>query len=149
MTAEKTPDGEITLQLQILDRTDPVLATPCFCTCLKQSAAQSFLLIEEAQLIVPLDNSFEPENIEQAINDWLQRPAIITRGLAFTAREVIKKLKRLGFTEKTTAGSHVQFVCGNRAGKVTVPVHGGEIPKGTLKSILNQAGIDMKQFAIA
>jgi predicted RNA binding protein YcfA (HicA-like mRNA interferase family) len=30
-----------------------------------------------------------------------------------------------------------------------VPVHGGEIRKGTLKSILNQAEIDLTTFAMA
>ncbi|MHC4441346.1 MAG: type II toxin-antitoxin system HicA family toxin [Planctomycetota bacterium] len=38
-------------------------------------------------------------------------------------------------------GSHLVMKQGNRL--VTVPMHGGDIPIGTLKSILRQGSIDL------
>jgi len=57
-----------------------------------------------------------------------------------TAREVIKALRKDGWTWKATKGSHQHFVHPEKPGKVTVPVHKGEIPNGTLQSIYKQAG---------
>lgn len=57
------------------------------------------------------------------------------------AREIIKLLKKDGWEEKTQKGSHLQLVHPTRKGKITIPVHGGDIPKGTLNSILKQAGL--------
>ncbi|AJY71903.1 hypothetical protein RW64_09380 [Geobacter sulfurreducens] len=60
------------------------------------------------------------------------------------------KLKRLDFRPLPQKGtSHLHFSRPDGTGKVTVPVHRGEIPKGTFKSILNQAGIDLRTFQMA
>ena len=56
-------------------------------------------------------------------------------------KEVIKLLKNDGWIEKTQKGSHLQLVHPEKPGKVTVPIHSGDIPKGTLNSILKQAGL--------
>jgi predicted RNA binding protein YcfA (HicA-like mRNA interferase family) len=58
-----------------------------------------------------------------------------------TAREVITKLKKEGWVVKNQKGSHLQMEHPVNKGKVTVPIHGGDIPKGTLYSILRQAGL--------
>lgn len=58
-----------------------------------------------------------------------------------TAKEVIKKLKADGWTEVRSRGSHIQLKHPNKKGLVTVPMHSGDIPRGTLNSILKQAGI--------
>jgi predicted RNA binding protein YcfA (HicA-like mRNA interferase family) len=58
-----------------------------------------------------------------------------------TAKEVIRLLKKDGWYEKDHKGSHKQFVHPIKKGKVTVPVHSGDIPPGTLSSILKQAGL--------
>lgn len=57
-------------------------------------------------------------------------------------REVISLLKRNGFEEIRQNGSHKRFSDG-KGRFVTVPYHGdsAEIPKGTLNSILKQAGL--------
>jgi len=55
------------------------------------------------------------------------------------AREVVSGLERLGFSVVRQKGSHIQMKSGNLL--VTVPMHGGTIDKGTLKSILRQAKI--------
>ena len=58
-----------------------------------------------------------------------------------TARELIRQLKKNGWYEKYQKGSHLQLEHPKKKGKVTVPVHSGDIPKGTLNSILKQAGL--------
>ena len=61
--------------------------------------------------------------------------------LSMTARELIRLLKKDGWFEKDQKGSHLQLIKKKKKGKVTVPVHSGDIPKGTLNSILRQAGL--------
>lgn len=58
-----------------------------------------------------------------------------------TIREVMKILKQDGWKEIDTNGSHVQLKHSTKPGKVTVPKHAGDLPKGTLNSILKQAGL--------
>ncbi|MGL4548619.1 type II toxin-antitoxin system HicA family toxin [Eubacterium aggregans] len=57
-----------------------------------------------------------------------------------TATEIIKRLKKEGWKEVNTKGSHIQFSHLQKSGEVTVPNHSGDIKKGTLNSILKQAG---------
>ncbi|MGQ9651038.1 MAG: type II toxin-antitoxin system HicA family toxin [Phycisphaerae bacterium] len=61
-----------------------------------------------------------------------------------TSRQVVQALLVLGFTTVRQRGSHLQMKRGNRL--VTVPLHRGDIPSGTLKSILRQAGITVKEL---
>jgi predicted RNA binding protein YcfA (HicA-like mRNA interferase family) len=61
-----------------------------------------------------------------------------------TARQMVQALSALGFTFVRQRGSHVQMRRGNRL--VTVPLHRGDIPPGTLKSILRQAGITAQEL---
>ncbi|MDN3580299.1 type II toxin-antitoxin system HicA family toxin [Mucilaginibacter flavus] len=56
-------------------------------------------------------------------------------------KELIRTLKADGWIEKTQKGSHLQMVHPVKPGKVTVPVHSGDIPRGTLNSIFKQAGL--------
>lgn len=56
-------------------------------------------------------------------------------------KELLKLLKDDGWVEKDQKGSHLQMVNLNKPGKVTVPIHKGDIPKGTLHMILKQAGL--------
>jgi predicted RNA binding protein YcfA (HicA-like mRNA interferase family) len=56
-------------------------------------------------------------------------------------KELIKKLNNDGWLKKEQKGSHLQLIHPTKKGKVTVPVHGGDIPKGTLNAILKQAGL--------
>lgn len=60
-----------------------------------------------------------------------------------TVREVLKILHDNGWqeVENRTKGSHIQLRHPTKSGKVTVPAHGGDIAKGTLNSILKQAGL--------
>ena len=59
-----------------------------------------------------------------------------------TGAELVRALKRAGWTEHEQEGSHVQLKHPTRPGKVTVPVHAGRVilPK-TLANVLRQAGL--------
>ena len=63
--------------------------------------------------------------------------------MPMTVREVLWLLTEDGWQEVPgrTKGSHVQFKHPTKPGKVTVPSHSGDIPPGTLNSILKQAGL--------
>ncbi len=57
-------------------------------------------------------------------------------------REIIKIIKADGWYEiKSNSGSHKQYEHKTKSGKVTISSHGGDIPAGTLNSILKQAGL--------
>ena len=56
-------------------------------------------------------------------------------------KELLQLLKKDGWVEKSHKGSHLQLMHPSKPGKVTVPVHGGDVPKGTLSSIMKQAGL--------
>ena len=46
-----------------------------------------------------------------------------------------------GWTFKTQVGSHRQYTHPTKSGKVTIPFHCKDLPKGTEHSILKQAGL--------
>jgi predicted RNA binding protein YcfA (HicA-like mRNA interferase family) len=56
-------------------------------------------------------------------------------------KEMLKLLKDDGWEIKAQKGSHLQLVHPSKEGKVTIPADSGDIPKGTLNSILKQAGL--------
>jgi predicted RNA binding protein YcfA (HicA-like mRNA interferase family) len=62
-------------------------------------------------------------------------------------REVKRKLEAAGFAEVSSKGSHVKFAKKTSQGTYTAVVpHHREVPVGTLRSILRQAGIDPDEF---
>ena len=65
----------------------------------------------------------------------------------FKYREIIKKLKAFGFEFfRYAAGSHE--IWHNPASRryTTIPNHPGDMPEGTLRAILKQAGIEPGEF---
>ncbi|MDC8001056.1 type II toxin-antitoxin system HicA family toxin [Aequorivita todarodis] len=58
-----------------------------------------------------------------------------------TAKELIKLIKKDGWYKVSQKGSHAQFKHPTKKGRVTIPVHSGDVAKGTEKSILKQAGL--------
>ena len=63
-------------------------------------------------------------------------------------REVKRRLQAAGFAEVSQKGSHVKFVRHSESVVDTVIVPGKhEIPVGTLRSILNQAHLEIEQWA--
>ena len=64
-----------------------------------------------------------------------------------SARRIIAALKRGGWAETRTTGSHVHLRHPRRGGLVTVPVHVNEtIGPGLLKSIVDQADLTADEF---
>ena len=61
-------------------------------------------------------------------------------------REVIKILKQHGFYLDHSSGSHMVYYHPINKRRVTVPFHRKDVPKGTLKSILKQAGIEKEDL---
>ena len=62
--------------------------------------------------------------------------------------EVIKRLKRHGFTFKSQKGSHAKYIkVGDDQSTLStiVPMH-YEVDKGTLQSILEQTGLSLDEF---
>jgi len=62
--------------------------------------------------------------------------------------EITKRLKKLGFSFKSQNGSHAKFVSisdDKRKRTVIVPMN-GDVPKGTLRSILEQADLSLEEF---
>lgn len=62
---------------------------------------------------------------------------------SYSSREVIKILKQDGWYEVNCVGDHHQFKHLTKKGRVTITHPRKDIPLGTLKSILVQAGITL------
>jgi predicted RNA binding protein YcfA (HicA-like mRNA interferase family) len=68
----------------------------------------------------------------------------------FRYREVIQKLKQFGFEfDRQAAGSHEIWFNAGANRYTTVPNHPGDMPEGTLRAILKQAGIEVDDFVRA
>ncbi len=65
----------------------------------------------------------------------------------FKYREIIKRLKRLGFEfDRHAAGSHEIWFSSETRRYTTAPNHPGDMPEGTLRAILKEAEITSDEF---
>jgi len=65
----------------------------------------------------------------------------------FSADEVIRKLRRAGFIfDRQAKGSHEIWWNPKTHARTTVPHHPGDLPEGTLRAILRQAGLSVEEF---
>jgi len=64
-----------------------------------------------------------------------------------SGKDVVKALYKIGFKHVRTKGSHAILNKQTKKGKMTIPVplH-KELAKGTLKSIMKQADLDLEDF---
>jgi predicted RNA binding protein YcfA (HicA-like mRNA interferase family) len=58
-----------------------------------------------------------------------------------TAKEMEKIIVADGWYLVSINGSHHNYKHPTKVGRVTIPFHNGDIPKGTLASIYKQAGL--------
>lgn len=58
-----------------------------------------------------------------------------------SSKELIKQLKKLGWEEVRTKGSHHHFKHPNKDYLITVPHPKKDLPKGTADKILKQGGL--------
>jgi predicted RNA binding protein YcfA (HicA-like mRNA interferase family) len=63
--------------------------------------------------------------------------------VAMKVRDILKRVRGDGWQQlKGRPGDHRQFVHPNKPGRVTIAGHeGDDVPVGTLRSILRQAGL--------
>jgi len=73
--------------------------------------------------------------------------AVVPKLPRVNAREILRVLRRDGWDVEASVGSHLQLRHPTKLGKVTVPVHAGDVigPK-LLKSILDQANLTADDF---
>ena len=66
-------------------------------------------------------------------------------GFTITAAELLAFLRSKGYEIQTGRGKHgTKAVKGKQ--KIPIPIHGGDVPSGTVVGILGQAGYDKDDF---
>lgn len=65
---------------------------------------------------------------------------------SITSKKLIKILKSFGFQLDHSTGSHFIFYNPKTKKRSVVPYHRQDLPKGTIMSILREAGISRKQL---
>lgn len=56
-------------------------------------------------------------------------------------KEMERRIPADGWVFKSWEGSHKHYTHPEKSGKVTIPFHGKDLPRGTEISILKQAGL--------
>lgn len=65
----------------------------------------------------------------------------------FRYRDIVRRLKQFGFVfERQAAGSHEIWSNPASFRYTTIPNHPGDMPEGTLRAILREAGITPDDF---
>ncbi|MFZ2456815.1 MAG: type II toxin-antitoxin system HicA family toxin [Candidatus Altiarchaeia archaeon] len=72
----------------------------------------------------------------------------MTKLSPLNTRDVIKKLRKAGFIfDRQAKGSHEIWYNPETKRRTTVPNHpGSDLPKGTLRAIIDQAGLSVEEF---
>lgn len=61
--------------------------------------------------------------------------------MPITPKEMERIILADGWVFKSQEGSHKHYTHPEKSGKVTIPFHGKDLPRGTEISILKQAGL--------
>ncbi|MBM3943218.1 MAG: type II toxin-antitoxin system HicA family toxin [SAR202 cluster bacterium] len=65
----------------------------------------------------------------------------------FTAADVFRKLRRAGFVfDRQAKGSHEIWWNPVTRARATIPNHPGDLPEGTVRSIVKQARLTVDEF---
>lgn len=65
----------------------------------------------------------------------------------FKYKDIIRRLRRAGFVfDRNAKGSHEIWWNPKTRARTTVPNHPGDIPEGTVRAIIKQAGIASDEF---
>ena len=68
----------------------------------------------------------------------------------FSYRQIVRKLNKPGFEfDRQAAGSHEIWFNQATNRYTTIPNHPGDMPEGTLRAILRQAGVSADRFLSA
>ena len=64
-----------------------------------------------------------------------------------SAKETLRALERAGFAVTRISGSHCRLVHQtDPSRKVTIPLHVGDLKRGTLRAIIGQSGLTVAEF---
>jgi predicted RNA binding protein YcfA (HicA-like mRNA interferase family) len=63
-----------------------------------------------------------------------------------TAVQVVRALKKAGWYEVRQSGSHLRLRHDERPEDLTVAMHAGDVPIGTIRAILRQARLTATEF---
>jgi predicted RNA binding protein YcfA (HicA-like mRNA interferase family) len=65
----------------------------------------------------------------------------------FSADEVVQRLRRAGFVfDRQRKSSHQIWRNPTTGARTTVPRHPGDLPEGTVRAIIKQAGLSIDEF---
>jgi predicted RNA binding protein YcfA (HicA-like mRNA interferase family) len=60
--------------------------------------------------------------------------------------QVVVALEKAGFEVRRQTGSHVIMYKSGIHHPISIPHHPGDLPKGTLRAIIRQAGLTIEEF---
>jgi predicted RNA binding protein YcfA (HicA-like mRNA interferase family) len=66
--------------------------------------------------------------------------------LPLKAKLIVRGLENLGFVQDRISGSHVVLRHSGDGRRAVVPMHPGDLPKGTVKAILREAQVSVDRF---
>jgi len=61
-------------------------------------------------------------------------------------REVIIALEKAGFEARRQTGSHVIMYKSGIRRPISIPQHPGDLPRGTVRAIIREAGLTKEEF---
>lgn len=65
----------------------------------------------------------------------------------FSYRAIVQRLKQLGFEfHRQASGSHEIWLNSATQRYTTIPNHPGDMPEGTLRAVLKEAGVEPDEF---
>jgi predicted RNA binding protein YcfA (HicA-like mRNA interferase family) len=71
----------------------------------------------------------------------------VGRLAGLSAAEVIRRLRRAGFVfDRQAKGSHEIWRHPGTGMRTTVPNHPGDLPEGTVRAIIREAGLSVEEF---
>ena len=62
-----------------------------------------------------------------------------------SSREMVRLLERLGFVVARQRGAHKRLIHPDGR-RTTVPEHGGDLPRGTIRAILTDVGLSVQEY---
>lgn len=65
---------------------------------------------------------------------------------ALKPKEVVTALEKAGFLVKRQTGSHAILYKSSIRRPLSIPMHPGDLPKGTLRAIIRQANLTVEEF---
>ncbi len=66
---------------------------------------------------------------------------------SLTAKQIVRALKQAGFIEhRQRRTSHLLLVHPERKLRTVVPMHHGDLPRGTVRAIIRQSGMTEEEF---